>query len=219
MVRRIPKVARQFLAKLAADNYHLKTGFLGTPWLLPALTSINRSDLAMRLLLNEDYPSWGFEIKMGATTMWERWNSIHANGEFGPVEMNSFNHYAYGAVADWMFAHLGGIQILEPGYKKSRIAPLVKESGLDHADCSIHTPYGQLACHWMIADNTLSLTAIIPPNTTADIVIPTSSTGSVLEGGEPISSSNGIIEAKASDKELTVTVGSGSYKFSAPIAP
>ena len=94
------QTAAKFVEKLATDNYHLRTGFLGTPWLLPALTKIGRDDLAMRLLLNEDYPSWGFEIRMGATTVWERWNTIRANGEFGPADMNSFNHYAYGAVGD-----------------------------------------------------------------------------------------------------------------------
>jgi alpha-L-rhamnosidase len=137
--------ATHFLDKLAADHHHLKTGFLGTPWLLPALSSIGRDDLAMRLLLNEDYPSWGFEIRMGATTMWERWNSIRADGEFGPVEMNSFNHYAYGAVGDWMFQHLGGLQMVEPGYKRVRVAPLVSHADVDHAKASIRTPYGQLA--------------------------------------------------------------------------
>ena len=101
------------------------------------LSRIGRDDLAMRLLLNEDYPSWGFEIRMGATTMWERWNTIRADGEFGPVDMNSFNHYAYGAVADWMFQHLGGLQIVEPGYKKSRIAPLTGFNDLHEARCRL----------------------------------------------------------------------------------
>lgn len=145
-IRRSARTAAKFVEKLAADNFHPKTGFLGTPW--PALTSIRRDDLTMRLLLNEDYPSWGFEIRMGATRMWERWNSIRADGTFGPVDMNSFKHYAYGAVGDWMFRHLGGLQILEPGCKKTRVAPIIGLGGLKHARCSVRTPYGLLACDW-----------------------------------------------------------------------
>ena len=89
------QTAAQYVSKLAADNNHLQTGFLGTPWLLPALSKIGRDDLSMRLLLNDDYPSWGFPITIGATTMWERWNSIGPDLTFGPVDMNSFNHYAW----------------------------------------------------------------------------------------------------------------------------
>ena len=213
------KVAEQFVAKLADDDYHLKTGFLGTPWLLPALTSIGRDDLAMRLLRNDDYPSWGFEIRMGATTMWERWNSIRADGEFGPVDMNSFNHYAYGAVADWMFAHLGGLQILKPGYKKSRIAPLVGPSGLEYARCSIRTPFGLLACDWKLVGGELHLSATIPPNTTAEILIPAPSPDAVRENDQPAASVAGVITADFKNNALTLLVGSGHYEFNVSPLP
>jgi alpha-L-rhamnosidase len=203
----------KFIEKLASDNYHLKTGFLGTPWLLPALTRIGRDDLAMRLLLNEDYPSWGFEISMGATTMWERWNGIRADGTFGPVGMNSFNHYAYGAVGDWMFQHLGGVQIVEPGYKKSRIAPLVGLGGLSHAQCSLRTPYGLLACDWTLTDGTLKLVATVPPCTTAEIVIPAARAQAVIEGGRPAATATGVKGAVFKDGALTLSVGSGRYEF------
>ena len=92
------KVGEKFVAKLALTDYHLRTGFIGTPLLLPALSRIGRDDLAYKMLLHKDYPSWGYEVANGATTMWERWNSIMPDGDFGPVDMNSFNHYAYGAV-------------------------------------------------------------------------------------------------------------------------
>ena len=210
--------AGKFIEKLAADNYHLKTGFLGTPWLLPALTGIGRDDLAMRLLLNKDYPSWGFEICMGATTMWERWNTIRADGEFGPVGMNSFNHYAYGAVGDWMFQHLGGLQILEPGYKKSRIAPLVGHAGLSHAKCSLQTPYGLLACEWKFVDGKLTLAVTIPANTSAEVVIPAANTEAVREGNTSAVSARGVKESAFKDGRLTLLVGSGHYKFVSGIA-
>jgi alpha-L-rhamnosidase len=207
------QTAGKFVQKLAADNFHLKTGFLGTPWLLPALTKIGRDDLAMRLLLNEDYPSWGFEIRMGATTVWERWNTVRANGEFGPVDMNSFNHYAYGAVGDWMFQHLGGLQIVEPGYKKSHIAPLVGYGGLRHAQCSIQTPYGPLASEWKLANGELTLAVTVPANTSAEVVIPAASTEAVREGKVAAVSAPGVKGAVFKDGKVTLLVGSGRYEF------
>lgn len=205
--------AAKFVERLERDNFHLKTGFLGTPWLLPALSSIGRNDLAFRLLLNDDYPSWGFEVKMGATTMWERWNTIGADGEFGPVEMNSFNHYAYGAVGDWMFGNIGGLQPLEPGYKKSRIAPLIGEGGLTSARASIDTPFGLLASDWKVENGNLALAIDIPANTTAEVVIPTGNPDGVLESGLPAGSTPGVIDSSFRDGQLTLHLGSGRYRF------
>jgi alpha-L-rhamnosidase len=207
------QTAAKFIEKLAADNYHLRTGFLGTPWLLPALSKIGRDDFALRLLLNEDYPSWGFEISMGATTVWERWNSIRANGEFGPVDMNSFNHYAYGAVGDWMFQHLGGLQILEPGYKKSRIAPLIGAGGLQEAQCNIRTPYGLLASEWRVAAGKLTLAVTVPANTTAEVVLPAANPESVREGSSSAAAARGVKAATFKDGTLVLLVGSGHYQF------
>jgi alpha-L-rhamnosidase len=211
-------VAR-FIGKLAADDYHLKTGFLGTPWLLPALSRIGRDDLAMRLLLNEDYPSWGFEIGMGATTMWERWNTIRADGEFGPVDMNSFNHYAYGAVGDWMFQHLGGVQIIEPGYKKFRLAPLVGHGALNHARCQLQTPYGLITSEWTRAEDELRFAVTVPVNTRAEVVVPAPSVESVREGGKPIDASPGVTGAVVNDGHLRLCLGSGRYEFVVPLRP
>jgi alpha-L-rhamnosidase len=210
------QTAAKFLEKLAADNYHLRTGFLGTPWLLPALTKIGRDDLAMRLLLNEDYPSWGFEIRVGATTVWERWNTIRANGEFGPADMNSFNHYAYGAVGDWMFQHLGGLQALEPGYKKARIAPLIGQGGLKDARCSQKTPYGLLASEWKLADDKLTLAITIPANTSAEVVVPAANAAAVREGNVSAASASGVKASDFGNGRLTLLVGSGQYKFITP---
>ena len=211
------QTAEKFVEKLAADNFHLRTGFLGTPWLLPALSRIGRDDLAMRLLLNEDYPSWGFEVRMGATTMWERWNSIRADGEFGPVDMNSFNHYAYGAVGDWMFQHLGGLQPVEPGYKQVRIAPLVGHGGLSQARGSLRTPYGLLACDWQLAGGELTLAIAVPANTSAEVVIPAKNADAVHESGRPVAAAPGVKASTFKDGRLTVQLGSGSYVFS--VAP
>ncbi|HJV69227.1 family 78 glycoside hydrolase catalytic domain [Ideonella sp.] len=205
--------AARFVEKLAADKDHLKTGFLGTPWLLPALSSIGRDDLAMRLLLNEDYPSWGFAIRMGATTVWERWNGIGPDGEFGPVDMNSFNHYANGAVGDWMFQHLGGLQMIEPGYKRARIAPLVSHAALSHAKASLRTPYGLLASDWRRAPDGLYLSVDVPVGTEAEILLPAPSLHLVREGLHAASRAPGVRQARWNDGVLTLRVGSGHYEF------
>jgi len=207
------RIAAKFVEKLAADGNHLRTGFLGTPWLLPALTSIGRNDLALKILLNTDYPSWGFQIRMGATTMWERWNSIRDNGDFGPVDMNSFNHYAYGAVGDWMFQHLGGLQILEPGYKKSRVEPLLLKGGLNQARCSIQTPYGLLSSEWIVTDGQLILAVTVPANTTAEIVLPVNAPDAMREGNDPITTSALVQTHSFENGRLILKVGSGTYAF------
>ena len=208
--------AAKFVAKLAADDNHLRTGFLGTPWLLPALAKIGREDLAMRVLLNEDYPSWGFPITMGATTMWERWNSIQPNGEFGPVDMNSFNHYAYGAVGDWMFAHLGGLQALEPGYKISRIAPLLDHHGLANVRCAQETAYGRLASEWSIRPSLATLKVEIPVNTTAIIRLPDSDGTAVKESKRPAAKAPGVRFLRVENGAALYSVGSGAYEFTWP---
>jgi alpha-L-rhamnosidase len=145
--------------------------------------------------------------------MWERWNTIRADGEFGPVDMNSFNHYAYGAVGDWMFQHLGGLQILEPGYWKSRIAPLVGAGGLHHARCSIQTPYGLLASEWKIDQEQLTLAVTVPANTSAEVVIPATNADAVREGTASATSAPGVKESAFKDERLTLLVGSGRYEF------
>jgi len=207
------QTAAKFVEKLTADNFHLKTGFLGTPWLLPALSRIGRDALAMRLILNEDYPSWGFEIRMGATTMWERWNTIRADGQFGPVEMNSFNHYAYGAVGDWMFQHLGGIEIVEPGYRRFRIAPLVGHDALGHATCRLQTPYGLVSSEWTRSGDELRVVVTVPANTAAEIVIPAKAVDSVRESGRPAASAIGVAAAVAEGERIRLSIGSGRYEF------
>jgi alpha-L-rhamnosidase len=207
------QTAAKFIQKLAADNYHLKTGFLGTPWLLPALSKIGRDDLAMRLLLHEDYPSWGFPITIGATTMWERWNSIGPDLNFGPVGMNSFNHYAYGAVGDWMFGNLGGIQMVQPGYQQSRIAPLIGHGGLTHASCSQQTPFGRLATEWSVTASNTVLNVEIPVNTTATIYVPTANGTTVFEGAVPAATAPGVQYLGMTNGAAVYAVGSGNYVF------
>ncbi|HEY9247522.1 MAG TPA: family 78 glycoside hydrolase catalytic domain, partial [Rariglobus sp.] len=155
-------------------NNHLCTGFVGTPLLCPVLTRFGRTDLAYRLLFNDDYPSWLFPVKNGATTMWERWNSWTPDKGFGEVGMNSFNHYAYGAIGEWLYATVAGISELAPGFKKILLRPQPHEK-LTHAAATLESPYGQISSAWKRTGKTLVWTVVVPPNTTAVAVPPCAS--------------------------------------------
>jgi alpha-L-rhamnosidase len=154
-------------------KYHLSTGFVGTPLLAPVLTRFGRGDVAYKLLMQQTYPSWLYTVLQGATTMWERWNSYTKDKGFGPVDMNSFNHYAYGAVGEWLYNTVAGIDLdpEEPGYRHIIIRPL-PGGGLRWADGSLKTRYGTAACHWQIEGRKLRVTATLPPNTHATIKLP-----------------------------------------------
>ena len=150
---------------------HLTTGFIGTPLLLPVLTRFGRSDLAYKILLQEDYPSWLYTVRNGATTMWERWNSYTKERGFGDVGMNSFNHYAYGAVGEWMYSVIGGIRLQAPGFKKILFAP-EPGGGLTSAECRLDTPQGRAECWWHLRGLMLRGEVCVPPGTTADLQLP-----------------------------------------------
>lgn len=207
------QVASQFVETLERRGNHLSTGFLGVDGLLPALTAIGRTDIAYTLLQNTDYPSWGYEIGKGATTIWERWNSIMPDGSFGPVEMNSFNHYAYGAVGEWMYRTMAGVSALEPGFRKVLVAPQTG-AGIDWVDYSLDTPYGTVASSWRAdASGAMQLDVTVPANTTAEIRIPATSRWAVTEGGAPAASVPGIEFSGFTDGVAVFTVGSGTYAF------
>jgi hypothetical protein len=205
-------VGEKYVAKLKASDYHLTTGFLGTPWLLPALSVIGRDDLAYTMLLQKSYPSWGYEIANGATTMWERWNSIMPDGSFGDVNMNSFNHYAYGAVGDWMYKNIAGISPLEAGYKTSKIAPVVSDD-LTHGHGTFESVYGTISSDWKKIGDDLTLDVEVPVNTTSRVSVPATYLTSVTEGGTLLADAEGISEVTFSDGVATFTVGSGKYAF------
>lgn len=209
---KLAAVGDKFVAKVAASNYHLTTGFLGTPWLLPALTKSGHQDVAYRLLLNDDYPSWGYEIAKGATTVWERWNSIMPDGSFGDVAMNSFNHYAYGAVGTWMYENIGGISPVSAGYKTFSIAP-TPGGGLTSGTGSFDSVYGTISSDWKTTAHGLSLDVTVPVNTTATLRIPAGNGYAVSEGGSTLAHSQGVSDVAAADGYVTATLGSGTYAF------
>nr|WP_067053594.1 glycoside hydrolase family 78 protein [Mucilaginibacter sp. L294] len=194
----LPEQLREQAAGRLANNItrygnHLTTGFLGTPYLCFALSRFGYADVAYKLLLQESYPSWLYPIKMGATTIWERWDGIKPDGSFETPTMNSYNHYAYGAIGDWMYRVTSGIDTDPdgPGYKKIIIKPTVGGK-LTYANASYQTPYGKLTSNWKIEGDTFNLDVEVPANTTATVYVPDYS---VNEGYR------------------TEHIGSGSYHF------
>lgn len=161
------------LVKMIQDNgTHLSTGFVGTPYLLHVLSDNGYGKLAYSLLLQESFPSWLFSVKMGATTIWEHWDGLREDGTMWSTDMNSFNHYAYGAVGDWMFSVAAGINPVEeaPGYAKILIAPQPDER-LGFVKSSLETAYGQILSEWRYEGDMIHYEIKIPQNVQAEIVI------------------------------------------------
>lgn len=202
-----PKVAEQLKARLVDDRLKQTTGFLGTPLLCPVLSENGMNEFAYHLLLNKDFPGWLYAVGKGATTIWERWNSIREDGSFGPVSMNSFNHYAYGSIAEWMYRYVAGINPLPeaPGFQKALIRPM-PNSLLKHARASIMTPYGKYESAWAIDGDKLNIEITVPFNAKADIVLPAALGKTVLENGQEIIGTS-------------FTRGSGTWKFIYPYDP
>ncbi|MFM7182933.1 MAG: family 78 glycoside hydrolase catalytic domain [Verrucomicrobiales bacterium] len=200
--------AANHLAKLINDNGNkMTTGFLGTRPLLPALSAHGHHDLAGILMLQREFPSWGYEVDNGATTIWERWNSyVKGKGVHTP-EMNSFSHYAFGAVCEWMMSELGGIDRAAPGFDRARIAPR-PIAGITSASAGMETRHGKLACSWKIDGDTFHVELTVPPNTTADVVLPV--TGPIREGKADLVLTKGVLD----HKEKHLTIGSGTYRLS-----
>lgn len=174
--------AAQRLAVLVHENaYHISTGFVGTPLICDALFNNGKKSHAFRLLTERSCPSWLYPVTMGATTIWERWDSMLPDGSINPGEMTSFNHYALGAVADWMQRNIGGIAPAEPGYRRIRVAPQIG-AGLSWASARLNTPYGLVECSWKLENNSLSVTVIVPPNSSAIVTLPGDQHGSIEVG-------------------------------------
>ncbi|WP_433961773.1 family 78 glycoside hydrolase catalytic domain [Deinococcus sonorensis] len=168
-------------ALVREGGYHISTGFVGTPLICDALCSVGEHDAAYRLLTQTECPSWLYPVTMGATTIWERWDSMLPDGRINPGEMTSFNHYALGAVADWLHRTVAGLAPAEPGYRQLEFHP-VPGGGLTSA-CARHlTPYGLTESAWDLQDGTFTLRAVVPPNTTARVTLPNGDVHQVASG-------------------------------------
>jgi alpha-L-rhamnosidase len=208
-------------ARLAQDvrqRRHLTTGFVGTPYLCHVLSRFGYLDEAYMLLNREEYPSWLYPVKQGATTIWERWDGLKPDGTFQDPGMNSFNHYAYGAIGEWMYRVMAGIEIdpAAPGYKHSFIQPQ-PGGGFTRVSAAHQSPYGRVSSAWAIDKGSFELAVEVPPNTTASVRLPGAAASSVIEGGQALSVGNGIAAVRQDGKAVVVEVGSGRYRFTYPI--
>jgi alpha-L-rhamnosidase len=227
MVGLVPDASREaagakLAAKIRKNGDRMATGFLGTRPLLPVLSSVGQHDLATVLLQSREFPSWGYEIEQGATTIWERWDSYTKEDGFGKhnAAMNSFSHYSFGAVFEWVFSELAGIDTDGPGFKKLRLRPSPPSPGSNPRNEPIHwvkasydSIRGPIQVAWKRQDERFTLDATIPANTTATVVLPTDSPAKVTETGQPLDKATGVrlLEVKAG--RTHVAVDSGSYRF------
>jgi alpha-L-rhamnosidase len=205
------------LAELLEQNkFHLTTGFVGTPYLNHVLSAFGQNEAAYKLLLQQTYPSWLYPVTKGATTIWEHWDGIKEDGSFWSRDMNSFNHYAYGAIGDWMYRTVAGIQTVEsaPGYKRIIIAPQPGE-GLSWAEGSLQTLYGKVSSKWTKSeDGAFTLAVTVPANTTAEIRLPGAAAGAkVTESGGTVKEALGVTAVSETEAGVTIHVGSGSYQL------
>jgi alpha-L-rhamnosidase len=209
--------AAQRLAEDVRRMGHLTTGFLGTPSLTRMLSDNGHLDDAYNLLLNEKYPSWLYEVKQGATTIWERWDGKKPDSTFEDAGMNSFNHYAYGAVGDWMYRVVAGLSSdpAQPGYKHFIVRPQ-PGGGLTYAIATLMTPHGDAASGWRIDGDHLRITVRVPPNARATVNLPGARLQDVREGSSPLASMAGVTRSTQVGDTVIVEVGSGNYEFAYP---
>lgn len=204
------KAVKHLLEAIERSNYHLQTGFLGTPLLCNVLSNFGHNDIAYKLYTQTEYPSWLFPVKQGATTMWERWNSYTIKEGFGEVSMNSFNHYAYGAIEEWIMSHNLGIQRDEnrPGYKHILMQPKIDDT-FSFVKGGFRSVYGDITSAWEIKPSGTEIEFTIPANTTATFTLPVSSMDNLkLKKGK-----KGVSSKSFDDGKAVYELKSGTYKF------
>ncbi|MFE7275780.1 family 78 glycoside hydrolase catalytic domain [Streptomyces sp. NPDC057623] len=200
----------------------LSVGFLGVNVLAPVLTDEGRADLAYELLHQDAMPSWLFSVKNGATTVWERWNSYSETDGFGPVSMNSFNHYAYGAIMEWMYAYMAGIapDPAGPGFKDFVLQPHLDPTGrITHVRGSHESPYGEIRSEWRLEDGgkTLAYEVTVPANSRATLRVPALSADSVREGRTPLARVDGVRLLGHADSTASFQLPSGHYSLTSTV--
>ena len=206
------KAAEFLVNDIKSRNNHLSTGFLGTPYLCHVLSDNGYTDTAYDLLLQETYPSWLYPVKMGATTIWERWDGEKTDSTFQDPGMNSFNHYAYGAIGDWMYRVSAGIETMGPGYKHIILQPH-PTGKLTYSRASFESSYGTIASGWERKDGKVIIKVMIPANTSATIILPAESKDKVTEEGKALSQNVYLKDIRTSDNKLIMQTGSGEYTF------
>ncbi|MBN1481884.1 alpha-L-rhamnosidase [candidate division KSB1 bacterium] len=213
-----PDVAAKAARRLTDDVNkfkHITTGFLGTPLICHVLSDYGYFDEAFMLLNRTEYPSWLYPITQGATTIWERWDGQKPDGTFQNAGMNSFNHYAYGAIGEWLYRVVAGLEIDEhnPGYKHTIIQPH-PGGQLTSAKASVRSMYGTVASAWSINESAMQLEVIIPANTTASVLLPHATVDKVLVNKKDFGKADGITSFSQDGDKVVVEIGSGTFQFS-----
>jgi len=206
--------------RLAADVdqfKHITTGFLGTPVICQVLSDYGYLGQAYMLLNRKNYPSWLYPITRGATTIWERWDGIKPDGSFQDEGMNSFNHYAYGAIGQWLYAVVAGLELDpdHPAYKHVLIQPH-PGGGLSFARASLDSMYGKISSNWQVKAGLMRFDVSIPPNTTATVTLPKAQEKAVTEAGRSLSKVEGVRSVSQKGTSVVARIGSGTYSFEYP---
>jgi len=204
------KMMARFAEEVRRFDWHPRTGFVGTPRLLPGLHLAGKDDDAYKLLLTMTAPSWLYPVSVGATTIWKRWDAWDGTNAKGG--MNSLNHYSFGAVGEYLFGMIGGIQPDSPGYKQIRIHPVIRD-GLSWANTRYLSIRGQIVSNWKREGDKLTMEVTIPANTTATVYVPTGDAAGVTEGGSPIDKVKGVKFLRMENSTAVYGVGSGTYRF------
>jgi alpha-L-rhamnosidase len=207
--------AKHLVDDIAKRDWHLSTGFIGTKDLMLVLAEIGRNDVAYRLIYNDTFPSWGFSIKQGATSIWERWDGWTPEKGFQDPHMNSFAHYSFGAVYQWMVENIGGIRSDGPSYKHTIIAPQL-DGKLTHATAGYDSIRGRIETAWKHDGGKFILDVTIPANTTATVYLPpnpAANFGAITESGRSLESATGVKLLRTENNCAVVEVESGSYHF------
>jgi alpha-L-rhamnosidase len=210
-----PLAAAQLVRNIRERDTHLCTGFVGTPYINWVLSKTGYLDTAFALLKQTTWPSWLYSVTQGATTIWERWDGWTHDKGFQDPGMNSFNHYAYGAIGDWMYAVIGGIDVDsdQPGYKHIIMHPQ-SGGGLTYATAELHSMYGKIRSAWTLENNVFDWLITVPANTKAMVYVPAKDVRYVTENGQPVENANGVTFLRMEDGFAVFAVMAGSYVFS-----
>ncbi len=209
--------AAAFLAADVDKMKHLTTGFVGTPLICQALSDHGYAVQAFKLLMNKEYPSWLYPVTQGASTIWERWDGQKPDGSFQDVKMNSFNHYAYGAIGDWLYQYVAGISNDPkiPGYKHFFLQPH-PGGGLTNASAELQTLFGTIRSAWKMEGDRMTYSCTVPANTTATILLDQVSSGNILVGNRSLLSNESLKSSEINGK-VKIDLGSGTYQFTFPV--
>jgi alpha-L-rhamnosidase len=206
------RAARFLVDDIQGRDFHLSTGFIGTKDLMLVLAKIGRNDVAGRLLHNDTFPSWGFSIRHGATSIWERWDGWTPDKGFQTPGMNSFAHYSFGAVYQWMVENLGGIRSAAPAYKQIAIAPTI-DPRLTSARVAYQSIRGRIETQWRKRDGHVELRVTVPANTTATLRLPATDPAAVREQGHALAEAAGVTLVGTGPDGIVCELLSGSYQF------